>query len=108
MNNLALLLRDQKKLSESEELLRDTLKARRKSLGSDHPDTLLIMNNLAVVLRMEGEFGPAEELLSEARERSERKLGDENPLTMSIHTNTVLNFIAGKQLDKAASLDRKR
>lgn len=34
---------------ESEDLLRQALAARKKLLGSDHPDTLLTMSNLAAV-----------------------------------------------------------
>jgi CHAT domain-containing protein/tetratricopeptide (TPR) repeat protein len=107
MNNLALVLRDQKKFAESEELLTEVLAARRKSPGPDDPDTLLIMNNLSVLSRMKGEYGPAEDLLGEARERSVRRLGSENPLTMAIHTNSVLNFIAARQLARAASVEKQ-
>ena len=107
MNNLALLLRDQKKFDELEGLLRQVLDTRRKSLGPDHPDTLLIMDNLSVLLRIKGKYDAAEELLAEARERSARKLGEENPSTRSIYTNSVLNFVAAKQFEKAASLEKQ-
>ena len=45
-NNLGRLYMHQGKSAEAEELLTDTLSARRRQLGDDHPSTLTSMNNL--------------------------------------------------------------
>ena len=49
MNNLAMLLRAQGKLPESETLLKETLEERRAALGPRHPDTLATERSLAQV-----------------------------------------------------------
>jgi tetratricopeptide (TPR) repeat protein len=43
-------------------LLRDNLAARRRVLGSQHPDTLRTVNQLSLLLQGRGEFGEAESL----------------------------------------------
>ena len=47
MNNLALVLSDQGKYEEAEEMHRQTLGLSETVLGKEHPDTLTSMNNLA-------------------------------------------------------------
>ena len=47
MNILAILLHEQGKLDEAEQLYRDALRGRRETLGDTHPDTLASVNNLA-------------------------------------------------------------
>ena len=46
MNNLALLLDNQRKYAECEPLYLETLEKRKQILGEDHPDTLTYMKNL--------------------------------------------------------------
>jgi len=47
MNDLADLYRSQGKYALAEPLLSKALEVRRRVLGPEHPDTLLVMSNLA-------------------------------------------------------------
>jgi hypothetical protein len=49
MNNLAVARRNLGDLQGARDLHEQTLAARRRVLGADHPDTLLSMSNLATV-----------------------------------------------------------
>jgi tetratricopeptide (TPR) repeat protein len=51
MNNLALVLRDQGKYEQAEEMYRRALRLWETVLGKEHPFTLTGMDNLAVLLR---------------------------------------------------------
>ncbi|EXA53652.1 hypothetical protein FOVG_01387 [Fusarium oxysporum f. sp. pisi HDV247] len=51
MNNLGNVLDDMGEYKEAEKMHRETLEAREKVLGKEHPSTLDSMNNLALVLR---------------------------------------------------------
>ncbi|MFF8986910.1 tetratricopeptide repeat protein [Streptomyces globisporus] len=50
----------------------DTLEARRRSLGQDHPDILTSANNLAGALADLRQFAAAEQLLRDARAKPPR------------------------------------
>jgi hypothetical protein len=50
-NNLAGALTAQGKYDEAETMYRETLAARQRVLGSEHPETLMTANNLAVCVR---------------------------------------------------------
>jgi hypothetical protein len=56
MNNLADTRRSLGDLQGARELHEQTMTARRRVLGNDHPDTLTSMNNLAAVRRELGEL----------------------------------------------------
>ena len=51
MNNLILVLRDQRKYEQAEEIYRQTLGLQETALGKEHASTLTSMNNLVTVLR---------------------------------------------------------
>jgi hypothetical protein len=61
MNNLALVLRDQNKDEQVEEM--QALRLKETVLGKEHPSTLTSMNNLAAVLWSQGKYEQAEEIL---------------------------------------------
>jgi hypothetical protein len=65
MNNLAILLKEQGKLSEAEPLFRDVLRCERERLGDTHPDTLSSMSSLANLLSDQGKLSEAELLCRE-------------------------------------------
>ncbi|RKK27891.1 hypothetical protein BFJ66_g16444 [Fusarium oxysporum f. sp. cepae] len=71
-------------------LYRETLEAREKVLGKEHPDTLDSMNNLALVLDKMGEYGEAEKMHREALEAREKVLGKEHPDTLDSMNNLAL------------------
>jgi hypothetical protein len=54
MSNLALVLGDQSKYAQAEEMHREVLRLRETVLGKEHPNTLTSMSNLANVLRDQG------------------------------------------------------
>jgi tetratricopeptide (TPR) repeat protein len=62
MNNLAMVLRDQGKYEQAEEIYRQALRLSETVVGKEHPDTLTNMNNQAIVLRNQGKYEQAEEM----------------------------------------------
>jgi hypothetical protein len=56
-NNLALVLSDQDKYGQAEEIHRQELRLTETVLGKEHPSTLTSMDNLALVLKGRGENG---------------------------------------------------
>jgi tetratricopeptide (TPR) repeat protein len=61
MSNLALVLQDQGKYGEAEEMNRQALTGREKKLGVDHPNTLIV-SNLGLVLQDQRKYKQAEEM----------------------------------------------
>ena len=60
--------------------MRETLQIERRSLGADHPDTLLLgLSNLAVYLIRRGKGDEAEPMCREVLERTRRVLGPDHP-----------------------------
>ena len=61
LNNLALVLRDEGKFSESEANLRRTLEIRRKHFGDDHPSVTAALTDLTNVITQgkQSEYGEA-------------------------------------------------
>ena len=80
---MAGLLQDQGKLSEAEPLLLEALKAYKRTLGAEHPQTPLSINNMATLLLDQGQLSEAEPLLLEALEACRRTLGAEHPHTLT-------------------------
>jgi hypothetical protein len=60
MNNLIIVLQQQRKYKEAEQMQRQTLDLKEKVLGEEHPLTLNSMNNLISVLRQQGKYEEAE------------------------------------------------
>ena len=80
---LARLLKDQGKLAEAEPLFREALTFRRRTLGDEHPHTLISISSMASLLKAQGKLGEAEPLYREALTVSRRTLGDEHPSTLA-------------------------
>eukprot|EP00964_Phaeocystis_antarctica_P116692 scaffold80604_cov57-Phaeocystis_antarctica.AAC.1 len=66
MNNVAIMLESQGRLTEAEALYRETLVARRAEGGDRAPNTLVALGNLALNLREQGKLAEAEPLLRES------------------------------------------
>ncbi|KAJ4345915.1 uncharacterized protein N0V89_012051 [Didymosphaeria variabile] len=62
LNNLAVVLQDQEKYDEAEELHRKALKGSEEELGMQHPDTLQSVKNLILVLQYQGKDVEVEKL----------------------------------------------
>jgi hypothetical protein len=57
LNNLAQLLRATARLPEAEPMMRRALAILEKSLGPDHPNTVIVRNNLAALKAALGNGG---------------------------------------------------
>ena len=68
---------------ESKILLTEVLEARERTLGAEHPNTLVSVNNLAICLQAMGQLKDAEALYRRALEARERTLGAEHPSTLA-------------------------
>ena len=73
------MLQEQGKLDLAEPFLRRTLEGKERTLGRDHPSTLLAVNNAGLLLKDQGKFSLAEPLLLRALEGYERTLGRDHP-----------------------------
>ena len=87
MNNLAVVLSDQGKYEQAEDMSRQALGLRETVLGKEHPSTLTSMNNLASVLSNQGKYEQAEEMHRQALRLSEMVLGKEHPSTLTSMNN---------------------
>jgi len=58
------------------------LATRRRTLGEEHPDTLVSINNMGSLLQAQGRLAEAEPYLREALEKRRRTLGEEHPQTL--------------------------
>jgi len=68
LNNFALLLQDQNKITEAEALMREALQRDRAALPAGHPDIAYSLNNLAMLLYNQNKLAEAEPLFREALE----------------------------------------
>lgn len=84
---LAWLLYSTGRYDEAEPLFRNTLTARERVLGPDHPDTLSSRNNLAVLLSRTGRYDEAEPLLRDTLATATRVLGPDHPITQTVVAN---------------------
>jgi tetratricopeptide (TPR) repeat protein len=83
------------------ELFEKVLKARQRTLGNEHPDTLLAMNNLAISYSKVGRRQEAMELREKVLKASQRTLGNEHPDTLS-----AMNNFANLPIRKLKKLDK--
>jgi len=81
MNNVAVIYRMQGKYAEAEALYRQTLEIQRRTLGPEHPYTLLSMGNLADAEGLLGRYPESEALFSKTIEMCLR-LGPGHPFTL--------------------------
>jgi len=79
-------------LKDAEPLYRRALEARERTLGEEHPETLVSINNLAGCLQVMGLLKDAEPLYRRALEASERTLGAEHPHTLVFAKNLAKNL----------------
>ena len=107
LNNLALVLRAQGRLSEAEPLAREALEMRRRALPAGHPDIATSLNNLAVLLEAQGKVNEAEPLAREALEIRRRALPAGHPdIAQSLNSLAVVLQAQGK-LSEAEPLFRE-
>ena len=91
--NFCALLDHSGKLDEAETVMRSTLAVSRRTVGDDHPQTIVAINNLASLLRKKGKFEEGIDLSREALERVRRVLGAEHPNTI-LSMNNLAHALA--------------
>jgi hypothetical protein len=72
----------------------DTLERVRRTLGQDHPETLLIAGNLAATLDQLGEYRLARTLYEDTLARRRRVLGEDHPDTQRSERNLAADLRA--------------
>ncbi|GIL97243.1 hypothetical protein Vretimale_2968 [Volvox reticuliferus] len=99
-----LLMQDQGKLDEAEELLRRALVARETFHGPSHVDTMRCMNNLAGLLEAQGKLEEAEALLRKTAELAASSLGPSHAYTATALSNLGVALRKAGKLDEAEEL----
>merc|ERR1712091_441016 len=74
--NLASALLGAGKYTDAEAAFEANLEAKRRRLGPEHVDTLMVQMNLGIVLRERGDYEKAESILDENVEVKARVLGE--------------------------------
>ena len=105
--NLAFLLEDGGQLGEAEALMREIVEVMRRTLGSEHRNTLASIGSLATILRGQGKLAEAEPLCREELESSRRTLGDAHSSTLTSINNLALLLEAQGKLAEAEPLCRE-
>ena len=103
-SKLARLLWFQGKRRDAEPLIIETLAARRRTLGNEHPDTLRSIGNMATLLSDKGKYGEAEPLFLEALAVSRRTLGNEHLATLHSISNMAYLLSDQGKYDEAEPL----
>ena len=90
----------------AEPLFEESLAAKRRTLGDEHPETLISINNLGSLREAKGDLAGAEPLYEEGLAASRRTLGDEHPDTLiSIHNLGLLRKAKGDLAGSEALLE---
>ncbi len=96
-SDLGVILMEQGNLAEARPYLQEVYDQRLKSLGEDHPDTVVALGNLTA---LEAQSGPPSEGFKACEDvlvRCQNLLGKEHPFTLTFESNFVtLAFRAGQ------------
>jgi tetratricopeptide (TPR) repeat protein len=107
MSNLALVLSDQGKYEEVEQMHREVLAVMERVSGKEHPDTLTSMNNLAAVLGNQAKYEEAEQMHREVLAVKERVLGKEHPDTLASMNNLAVALGNQAKYEEASTFHQK-
>ena len=91
----------QGRLDEASTLYEQTLAARERVLGPDHPDILQSRNNLAIAYRDAGRLEEAITLHEQTLAARERVLGPDHPHTLNSRNNLAIAYRDAGRLDEA-------
>jgi tetratricopeptide (TPR) repeat protein len=97
------VLTDEGQYSEAEQLFRQTLDAKRRTLGPEHPSTLNAVDGLARLLKNEKRYPEAEEAYRQAFAGRGRVLGAGHPDTASTAYGLACVLALGGKRDEAFS-----
>jgi len=86
-----------------EELIEEVQRLSR-SLGPEHPDTLIARNNLAIAYDGLGDYAKAKEIKEQVLKVLVRVLGPEHPNTLAIHNNLAFTYLNLGDYAKAKEL----
>jgi tetratricopeptide (TPR) repeat protein len=81
-DNRASSLTVQGKHAEAEQIFGEVLNVKRRVLGNEHPDTLMVRSNLAVCLGYQKKHAEAEKIYREVLATTRRIFGEEHPHTL--------------------------
>lgn len=101
MRFLGVVLLDQGKHDQAEELLRDALEIQERSLGPNHPDVAVSLSDLARVLMEQGKQEEAERLSRRVLEVQEQVQGMDHPVVGRAAT-TLGDILSGQQRHREA------
>jgi tetratricopeptide (TPR) repeat protein len=104
LSKLATLYFEISDYTKAEELFLQALQIRQKTLGSEHPDTVLSINNLAFLYLETGQFDKSESLFQQALEIEEKIRGSDHPDTAWIRSNLGLLYLNLRDYAKAEPL----
>ena len=90
--------------AKAEPLLQEALRIFQKTLGPEHPDTVVSLNNLAEVYQVMGEYAKAEPVLQEVLRTRQKVLGPEHRSTATSINNLALLYRAMGEYAKAEPL----
>lgn len=97
ISKLAVLLRRQGSLAESELLYRNAIEGQRQTIGEDHPRTLSNLSHLAMILHAQGEIATSEHLFRQVVKIRRRVQGDDHSDTRgAMHNLAGVLFYQGK------------
>jgi tetratricopeptide (TPR) repeat protein/cellulose biosynthesis protein BcsQ len=104
LNTLGALYRDEGRWRQAQRNFEESLALRQRSLGEDHPDTLLSKANLADALRQQGRLDEAQFLDESIVDARERQLGAEHLDTFAARAGLAGTLAAQGRLAEALSL----
>ena len=104
--NLVGTLQQQGKLEEAERLQRQALKGLQRTLGPEHPGTLLALGNLGITLVQQGKLEEAEQVERQTLEAKQRTLGAEHRGTLVSLNNLAATLQQQGKLEEAERLQR--
>lgn len=91
----------------AEELLQSAVTFRRRTLGTENPDTLTAENELANLYQDQARYKEAEKLLLRVIESRRRVLGEESPDTLRSRGNLAGVYLSQGRLRDAEALHRQ-
>lgn len=94
-------LGDFRRALEVRESLADLL---RRSMGEEHPDTLIAIIGLAEVFSAENDFYAAQQILEKALDSCQHRLGPEHPISLRVVSDLAVIFLAQNKYPEALRL----
>jgi tetratricopeptide (TPR) repeat protein len=91
----------------AEKTYRQAFEQRRKSLGEQHPDTLMTKGNIGLVIGLQGRWAEAEKINREVFIRMREVLGEKHPDTLTSNGNLALSVLGQGKYVEAEKMYRE-